>query len=631
MEVRMRLHETKYSPEDVAGYLLKRLQSGKRTTCVTGNGKTSRTSHEKKKKPFSGEEALNSYQIDQRLKDLEELIAEKGDLLKQIASDEHLLGVPRTSVTQDELLGLLDSPKNIEDVNIRALLRDIEPKQVFRTSLELARRRLTKTVSEIANLIADNKTAQAYREKMAKKVAVVRLARNVESLCKIIEKAELAKMTLLARRNDEHTALTYADSEAIGKYELIQKTVLDKINALMSHDETYYEVKRRNLLEYRKQLLRDGFVETESVRKAMIAVVGHLQIGMPVLLRGHLGVGKTEIALHASRKYFGCEPEFISGSEEATKYDMYGKTQIGIRSEEDKMREFRNRMNEYIRMNKNLDGKTLKAVEKEYYRTIVVQGVTSSFFQYGPLVRALQQGKPLLIDEMDGIPHSIIIRLNHVLTRRPGDIIRIEENGGDEITVQKGFCVLATGNIKSARYKREELDAAFLSRWWSLDVQYIPQNETYEILVASLLDRRGNLQVKRLSDLDDLKRLTEAASEIQQIFTGERLDYLGEGADVARHMPASLKKSVLSLRHLWNIVRPWKARNFDRPLEYYVLNEFIRPSVAEDQLYLIQLLCRYRFFKKWKIDDFNISGLTASKLLAFQGEQARPVSSVESV
>lgn len=621
----MTLNETKHSPEEVSEFLLKRMQPKKKTTGTDRKKKAGKILAQNKKDPSGEKKALSPYQIEQGLKDLDELIVEKSDLMKQIASDEYLLGVPRASVTQDEVLNVLDDLKKLEDVNIRSLISRIEPKQVFRTSIELAQRRLTETVSEIENLISNVEIAQAYRERMAKKVAVVRAARNVEGLNTIIEKAELAKMALLARRNDEHAALTGADTEAIKKYDLIQKTIHDKINAFMSHDETYYEAKRRTLLKYRQQLLNDGFVETDSVRKTMINVVGHLQIGIPVLLRGHLGVGKTEIALHASRKYFRFEPEFISGSEEATKYDMYGKTQIGIRSEEDKLREFRHRMEEYARMNKDLDKKTLEAVERQYYQTIVVQGITTSFFQYGPLVRALQQGKPLLIDEMDGIPHSIIIRLNHVLTRRPGDVIRIEENSGDEITVQKGFCVLATGNIKSARYKREELDAAFLSRWWSHDVEYIPQDETYEILVASLLDGRGNLQVKRLGDLDDLKRLTEAASEIQQIFTGEHLDYLGEGADVARQTPASLKKSVLSLRHLWNIVRPWKARNFDRPLEYYVLNEFIKPAVAEDQLYLLQLLCRYRFFKTWKVDEFGIPGLTKTKLLAYQGQQAKPV------
>jgi hypothetical protein len=199
----MRLQETRYSPEDVAGYLLKRLQSRKRVARKTGNGKAGRIPIEKKKKPIDKEGALSPYLIDQRLRDLEELIVEKSDLMKQIASDEHLLGMPRTSVTQDEVLGLLDGPKNIEDINIRALLRKIEPKQVFRTSLELAQRRLTETVSEIADLISDGVIAKAYQEKITKKVAVARLARSVESLSTIIEKAELAKMALLARRNDE--------------------------------------------------------------------------------------------------------------------------------------------------------------------------------------------------------------------------------------------------------------------------------------------------------------------------------------------------------------------------------------------------------------------------------------------
>lgn len=623
----MKLKTIKYSSEAVSEYLFKRLKPEKPATEKGSKSQPGSPSTRHKRDRIGNERRLSRYQIRQGLSDLDELIAEKSDLLKQIASDEHLLGIPRESVTQDEVLSVLDDLKQVEDINLRTLIGRIDPEQVFRTSIEQAQRRLVETTSEIAQLIANEEIAQAYRESTAKKIGIVRSARNIESLHSIIEKTELAKMALLARRNDENAALTRADSESMKKYDLIQKKVLEKIDTFMGYDDTYYEAKRRGLLKYRRQLLNDGFVETESIRRTMIDIVGHLQIGIPVLLRGHLGVGKTEIALHASRKYFGFEPEFISGSEEATKYDMYGKTQIGVRSEEDKIREFKRRMEEYIRMNPEKDGKALKAVEKQYYQSIVVQGVTTSFFQYGPLVRALQQGKPLLIDEMDGIPHSIIIRLNHVLTRRPGDVIRIEENSGDEITVQKGFCVLATGNIKSARYKREELDAAFLSRWWSNEIQYTPQNETYEILVASLLDARGNLQVKRLSDLDDLKRLTEAASEIQEIFTGDQLDYLGVGADVARQTPASLKKSVLSLRHLWNIVRPWKARNFERPLEYYILNEFIKPAVTEDQLYLLQLLCRFRFFKTWHVDEFGIAGLTKSKLLAFQGQQAQPAAS----
>jgi hypothetical protein len=159
-----------------------------------------------------------------------------------------------------------------------------------------------------------------------------------------------------------------------------------------------------------------------------------------------------------------------------------------------------------------------------------------------------------------------------------------------------------------------------LSRWWSYDIRYPSQKETYEILIASLIDGRGSLQVKDRDDMEGLKRLTEAASEIQRIFSGEELDYLGEGGDMAREIPANLKKTVLSLRHLWNIVRPWKANNFDKPIDAYILSEFIKPAVAEDRIYLVQLCCRFRFFKEWKAWEFEIPGLTESKLLAFQGK-----------
>jgi len=108
----------------------------------------------------------------------------------------------------------------------------------------------------------------------------------------------------------------------------------------------------------------------------------------------------------------------------------------------------------------------------------------------------------------------------------------------------------------------------------------------------------------------------------RELFAGDRLDFLGEGADAARGMPAGLKKTVLSLRHLWNIVKPWKAHNFDKPIDHYILNEFIRPAVAEDQVYLVQLFCRFRFFREWTIDRLEIPGLTETKLLAFQGRQA---------
>jgi len=605
---------TRFPAERIAKYLTGRLKAEKG---ARPGGKRGR-----------GKERVSRPEIEPGVAGLVDAIVEKEDLLRQIISDQAVLDGQKTSVTQEEVLEALEKLEAVkglealEGADIRSLARSLRSTQGLESSVREAKRRLAEVKSRTEGLIAHEQIAEAYEEHIARKVAVIRSARNVESLQTLIEKCELAGMELLARRNNENAALTRADNKTIEKYTSIRLKALGKIDELMGNEDVYYETKRRELLEYRRQLLNGGFVETPSIRDEVMKVVSHSQLGIPVLLRGHLGAGKTEVALHVARKYFGCEPEFISGSEEATKYDIYGRTQIGVRPQKDRIREFEHHMREYARWNPDAPKEELKEVEKQYYQAIVVKCLTISFFQYGPLVRAMRDGKPLIIDEMDGIPHSIIMRLNHVLTRRPGDTVKVQENGGGDIMVKKGFAVLATANIKSARYKREELDAAFLSRWWSNDIRYTPRHETYQILVASLLDRRGNLQIKGPEDLDDLKRLTEAAAEIQRIFTGEQVDYFGEGADAAREIPASLKKSVLSLRHLWNIVRPWKARNFDRPLESYILNEFIRPAVVEDQVYLVQLFCRFRFFKTWKPDEFGIPGLTEAKVLAFQGKQA---------
>ena len=616
---------TKFTTEDVARFLTGRLKRERRDQRGGKKARPTGKPAHGRRDPVGKTAHLSQVEIEQGVAGLIQATSEKEDLLKQIASDESVVGGQKKSVTQKRILEILDGLEGFNDFDLRTLTHSIGSTQGLESSVGEARRRLAEVESTIAGLIVNEQIAEAFEGRVARKVAVIRSARNVDSLRTLIEKCELAYMELLARRNNENLTLTKADDEILNGYALIRQKALGKIDGLMSRDEVYYEAKRRRLLEYRRQLLNDGFVETASIKNEVMKVVSHSQLGIPVLLRGHLGTGKTEIVLHVVRKYFGGEPEFISGSEESTKYDIYGRTQIGVRPEKDRIREFTHHMREYMKYNPDAPKEELKEVEKQYYQAIVVKGLTTSFFQYGPLVRAVREGKPLIIDEMDGIPHSIIMRLNHILTRRPGDTIRVQEDGGDNIIVKQGFAVLATGNIKSARYKREELDAAFLSRWWSNDINYPPQQETYEILIASLLDRRGNLQIKNPGDLDDLKRLTEAAGEIQRIFTGEQLDYFGEGADAAREIPAGLKKSVLSLRHLWNIVRPWKARNFDKPLEHYILNEFIKPSVVQDQVYLVQLFCRYRFFRTWKADEFAIPGLTPAKVLAFQGTHAVPV------
>jgi MoxR-like ATPase len=548
------------------------------------------------------------------------LTLEKQDLLRAIQSDEDIVNnsknKKRREISQDDILNRLNSE---DPIDFRMLSLDFSPEQNIHDAISETKKDLDDVSQKIGLYSSNPKVLESYKNILQEKIDIIKLARQVENMQKLLDRVYLSESLLLARRNNEDVKITKADKEVLEKNKKISEKVREKISELMEAPEIYYEVKRRELLDYREEYLKGGFVETPSEKKKISEILSHLQLGIPVFLRGDLGAGKTEVLRHISNKYYGSEPEFISGSDEATKYDIYGKTQIGIRSEEDKVSEYKMRLDEYKKMYPESSAEDLEKTEKELYNHIVAKGQTTSFFQYGPLVRAMKEGKPLIIDEIDAIPHSILIRLNHFLTRRVGDKVKIQENGGEEITVKEGFCIMATGNIKGAKYKREDLDPAFLSRWWSSKVNYLPQDETLKILIASLIDKRGNLDLKNDDDLGKVEMLTKVAEETQKIFSGEKTDVTGYGGDAVKNISASLDKSVLSMRDLWNIVKPWKAGNFDKPLDDYIFSEFIKKATEnKDAIYLTQLCCRFGFFKDWKANDFKIVGLDDRKLEAFK-------------
>ena len=112
------------------------------------------------------------------------------------------------------------------------------------------------------------------------------------------------------------------------------------------------------------------------------------------------------------------------------------------------------------------------------------------------MIRALKEGRPIILDEIDAIPKSILFRLNDLLVRKVGQKVQIQENGGEEFEIPKGFCILATANLKGEKYTgRTDLDSAFLSRFWSMEYRYLPAEETKDIILSYLLDRRGKLPV----------------------------------------------------------------------------------------------------------------------------------------
>jgi MoxR-like ATPase len=105
-------------------------------------------------------------------------------------------------------------------------------------------------------------------------------------------------------------------------------------------------------------------------------------------------------------------------------------------------------------------------------------GAPVTTFHRGILTECMEQGIPLVIDEINLIDPAIVMRLQDILLRKPGDVITIQEDDGSSVTVKHGFCVLATANEASVRYQsRAVLDPAFRDRFTILPIQY-PDSDT---------------------------------------------------------------------------------------------------------------------------------------------------------
>jgi hypothetical protein len=76
------------------------------------------------------------------------------------------------------------------------------------------------------------------------------------------------------------------------------------------------------------------------------------------------------------------------------------------------------------------------------------------------LIKAMHDGVPLIIDEMNAIRPEVLIGLNHYFTRKVGEKITLP-NGLGSFEIKEGFCILATGNDKEANTKKEMYEGRY--------------------------------------------------------------------------------------------------------------------------------------------------------------------------
>ncbi len=284
------------------------------------------------------------------------------------------------------------------------------------------------------------------------------------------------------------------------------------------------EVTRLQVREWKRQL-DSGLLMTEQMQTIIDETLPAMMRGEPTLFIGETGGAKTALAEYMARRYCGVEPEFISAYGDVNSYQLMGKQELREKN-----------------------------------------GASISEFVPGPIIRAMEQGKPLILDEINAMPPELLKRLNKIMQLRPGDKFTVQEDSGRIVEVQPGFCVIATANEKSKRYKGvDDLSVEFQNRFGANinRVRYPDHDKSYgeyprenaQLAMAAVATERGELPPE--IDKRDFEDFVRAARLSQQVFSGTNGEGYNQFIDTEKLVDdrTGLEETVLAPRTMVDILR----------------------------------------------------------------------------
>lgn len=291
-----------------------------------------------------------------------------------------------------------------------------------------------------------------------------------------------------------------------------------------SKEQFLKEVTRLQVREWKRQL-DSGLLMTEQMQTIIDETLPAMMRGEPTLFIGETGGAKTALAEYMARRYCGVEPEFISAYGDVNSYQLIGKQEL--REE---------------------------------------NGASVSEFVPGPIIRAMEQGKPLIFDEINAMPPELLKRLNKIMQLRPGDKFTVQEDSGRIVEVHPGFCIIATANEKSKRYKGvDDLSVEFQNRFGANinRVRYPDHDKSYgeyprenaQLAMAAVATERGELPPE--IDERDFEDFVRAARLSQQIFSGTNGEGYNQFIDTEKMVDdrPGLEETVLAPRTMVDILR----------------------------------------------------------------------------
>lgn len=438
-----------------------------------------------------------------------------------------------------------------------------------------------------------------------------------------------------------------------------------------------------------RQIANGEIARTPYVERNLKRVEDNMAEGRPTFLHGHLGSGKTELAIAAAkhsaiarvtraeafeeykafcdanpeasgqekrdalarayrRRYAYHErnlrsgkedvvegekesaverymPLIISGSKDLTSQDMFTDKTLKVARFDSKplmehVSEIEAQMREWEEQNPEAAKDPTSRAEAaqrilEMYKQEHQAFGTQVEIVKKEILRGVEEGRPVIIDEANAIPSAILISLNDLLQRRPGDQCYIP--GAGSITIAEGFSLTLTGNLSTGSVTyggTGELNPAFLSRLDIIEHDYLPmssegsfedmgenldKNELFKVVIAYLADKDGNLALPEMQEtLKKLFRLSQLAHETQIVFEGKANESNMLQSDSGDGMDPELKQSVLSIRNLLNVLKKWD-KGSEMDLDTALWEGFVGSIAdADDRNTVIAMAIQSGFFSQ---------------------------------
>ena len=365
-----------------------------------------------------------------------------------------------------------------------------------------------------------------------------------------------------------------------------KEEILDTIKDEIIKNEKILEgvdqntLQQARLIEYKKNLNEPGHICITSEVEEKLDDIGFAMLSSKaVFLHGPTGTGKTSLARYAAKKFTGKNAEMIYCNPQTRSSYVWGRQGIKPAGE---------------------------------------NGAIETVDILGPLSKAITEGKVVIFDEFGSLPTEQMDSFKGIFSAKVGDEVNIEGNG--LVKIRPGFQIILTSNIKSEKHPEKNIIPGQVDREVypnSIQVNYSSVDESYNIILARLMNKDGSVDMSYYDLNTTLPNLCKVMSEIQESYTNETDKNLAKkvGAMDASGKFHSFKKFVLEHGAIETIISAWKIEQktkiknkcFAEFLDYFLKKAITYTSFPqEDRILLAKILASKGFLSTLSAEELNL-------------------------